>query len=249
MTDSVLAASRTTAHMLSSELEIASTPSTFWETAAETRWGNYITRIERDMLRAVCGSFPQPGSGLEIGCEGGRWCRMLTDVGWQMTATDIDPDALALCQQRNPTIRCVLAHADDRELPSATASVDLLLCLEVPPLADQVWFYREAGRVLKPGGKLVGTLNNLCSWRGAAVAAKSMLLGRRHFYTVSFRAFKKTLAEHGIAIDAAHGCCWPPFGRHSDSRLVGPATAVERMLQLHKLPSISPWVVYTATRQ
>src|SRR5262245_19691862 len=126
------------AHMLSSELEIAATaPSTFWETAADTRWGNYLTQIEREMLLAANDSFPRPGIGLEIGCEGGRWCRMLTDFGWQMTATDIDPQALALCQQRNPTVRCVLAHIDDCGLPAATASVDLLLCLEVPPLADQ----------------------------------------------------------------------------------------------------------------
>ena len=236
--------------MISSEGQTATRPAqTFWENTAETRWGNYITRIERQALLAAHSAFAQPGNGLEIGCEGGRWTRMLSDLGWQMTATDIDPQALQLCQERNPAVHCVLVQPDDQELPAATASVDLLLRLEVPPLDTCAWFHSEAARVLKRGGKLVGTLNNLLSWRGAAVSLKSKLLHRRHFYSVTFPAFQKTLAEHGFSIDTADGCCWPPFGRQSNSRLVPAAIALERAFGLRRLPSISPWVVYIATRQ
>ena len=49
----------------------AVSPKTFWETTADTRWGNYITKIEREILLAAANSFSEPGSGLEVGCEGG----------------------------------------------------------------------------------------------------------------------------------------------------------------------------------
>ena len=220
---------------------------TFWETAADTRWGNYITEIERTALLAAHAAFPKPGAGLEVGCEGGRWSRMLADLGWQMTATDVDAAVLDVCQARNPSVHCVLVSPDDQQFPVGPASVDLLLCLEVPPVVNQSWFFAEAARVVKPGGKLVGNLNNLLSWRGAAVKLKSTLGRRRQFYATTYPAFRRSLRAHGFTIDAAQGCCWPPFGRHSDSRLVPLATGLEQTFGLQRLPSISPWVVYTAT--
>ena len=91
---------------------------------------------------------------------------MLSDLDWQMTATNVDPRVLAVCKERNPSASCILVDPTDESFPVDDASVDLLLCFEVPPVVNQAWFFAEAARVLEPGGKLVGTLST-CS-RGAA---------------------------------------------------------------------------------
>jgi SAM-dependent methyltransferase len=223
-------------------------PQTFWEQTAKTRWGQYVSEIEEEMLRAAAAAVPTPGSGLEIGCEGGRWCRLLIELGWQMTATDVDEEALRLCQARTPSLRCVLVQPSDRGIPVDSGSIDLLVCLEVPPVMNSDWFPGEAARVLKPGGQLVGSLNNQFSWRGITNRITSGLRRWDQFYSISYVAFQKSLTAAGFSIDDARGCCWAPFGRHSDSRWIPTAVALERRLGLRRLTHVSPWVVFRATR-
>jgi SAM-dependent methyltransferase len=219
----------------------------FWEDAADTRWGKYVTAIERQALLATLNKFAAPGVGLELGCEGGRWCRFLDDLGWKMTGTDVDPVTLELCRQRNKSVRCILVGEQDSELPADRESIDLLVCLEVP-VVESAWFPAEAKRVLKPGGRFVGSFLNLHSWRGVMANMKSTVLGRPKYYSMSYAAFRRSLRNHGFTVDYESGCCWPAFGRQSNSRWIPVATGAERILQLNRLPSISPWIVYTATR-
>jgi SAM-dependent methyltransferase len=186
--------------------------------------------------------------GFEIGCEGGRWCRMLMELGWQMTATDIDANALRLCQLRTPSLRCILTQPSDQVIPAESASIDLLVCLEVPPVINSKWFYREAARVLRPGGQLVGSLNNVLSWRGATNRVTTALRRWQQFYSISYSNMRRSLHAHAFTIDEARGCCWAPFGRHSDSPWIPLATSLERRLGFQQLIHVSPWVVFRATR-
>src|ERR1022692_4349453 len=81
---------------------------TYWEEAATTRWGRYLSQIEERGIRQAAFLAGKPNQALEIGCDGGRWSRLLADVGWQMTCIDVNPKTLAACQQKVPAAKCVL---------------------------------------------------------------------------------------------------------------------------------------------
>jgi SAM-dependent methyltransferase len=220
---------------------------TFWEGVAQTRWGRYITSIERESVLAAASAFPTPGRALEVGCDGGRWCQLLIERGWKMTATDTNRQALALCQKRMPSISGILVSPQDERLPVGSGTMDLLLCLEVPAIAA-AWFRPEARRVLKPGGILVGVLLNRCSWRGVLNVAQARWKGIEPLYQSTYASFRRSLRDCGFRVTSQRGCCWPPFPRKCNSRWVAAGASVERHLGLQRLAAFSPWIVFSATR-
>src|SRR5579863_8577883 len=125
------------------------TESTYWETIADPRWGRYVSQLEKAAILRAHNLATAPTDALEIGCEGGRWSRMLSDLGWRLTCTDIDSQLLHICQKRLPDARCVLVDPDSVELPCEAASIGLLLCIEVEGVMHADWFREEAYRVLQ----------------------------------------------------------------------------------------------------
>src|SRR6202035_3860823 len=100
---------------------------TFWEKAAATTWGRYITEVEKRAIMRGQSLAGKPTGALEIGCEGGRWSKLLSDLGWEMTCTDVDAQVLKLCQLRLPTASCIVVEPGSREIPCETNSIGLLL--------------------------------------------------------------------------------------------------------------------------
>jgi SAM-dependent methyltransferase len=149
-----------------------------WDAIAATRWGRYITAAESALIEQAQTEAPAPRYALDIGCGGGRWTRFLLDRGWAVTSLDVDPDAVATTAARNPTAHCLLVGVADRELPVADHSVSLILCIEVLPVAHSDWFFREAHRVLVPGGVLVTVAWNSSSVRGKVTDAASRIRSR-----------------------------------------------------------------------
>src|SRR4051812_31276704 len=84
---------------------------TFWEAVAESRWGKHLTEVERHAIIQAQSLAGKPARALEVGCEGGRWSKLLSDLGWEMTCIDVDPTRLAVCQERIPRARCLLAKS------------------------------------------------------------------------------------------------------------------------------------------
>ncbi len=69
---------------------------------------------------------------------------------------DIAPGMLAFARDRRPTASARHLCADLEALPLATGTVDLLFTsLAIQWLADLPGFFREAARVLRPGGRLL----------------------------------------------------------------------------------------------
>ena len=223
---------------------------THWEQVATTRWGRYLTQIEeRSILRA---SFlaGKPSQALEIGCDGGRWSRLLADAGWQMTCIDVNPKTLAACQQKVPAAKCVLASPQDETIPCGPDSMNLLLCVEVAPVINSHWFLPEAYRVLCENGTLVCVFWNKASLRAIA-SRKSRRAPEtdRVYYTRSYSSWRKHLDRAGFQIVHEEGFCWGFFGRASNSPLIPLFTKLERLLQLHRLPAISPWIMIVARKK
>src|SRR5215470_3961495 len=139
---------------------------TYWESIAQTRWGSYITEIEKRAILKANNLFGKPSNALEIGCEGGRWSKLLSDLGWNMTCTDINLNMLSICQKRIPMAKCILVDKEDTTLPCESGKLKLLLCIEVIEVISSNWFIKESLRVLQDGGKIVGVFNNRLSLRG-----------------------------------------------------------------------------------
>jgi SAM-dependent methyltransferase len=222
---------------------------TFWEKIASSRWGAYTSEIERQTILKAHQAMEAPAYGLEIGAEGGRWSRMLTDLGWTMTCTDINADALALCQRRVPSARCILVKAEDEILPCASNSANLVLCVEVMPVLQSNWFMGEVTRVLRPGGMLVGVFQNRASLRGAFGHIKAKLTRTYDWYQYSYREWRKGLIAHGYSMFSEVGFCHFPFGRFSNSALVPICVRIEMHLGLRRMVAISPWIAFVAKKQ
>jgi ubiquinone/menaquinone biosynthesis C-methylase UbiE len=238
-------------------VERANDTRTYWESVAETRWGAYVTDREREHLLDALERV-EPGVSLEVGCEGGRWSHLIHTRGWHVICTDVDESSLALCTARLPDANCIHVDPDDRALPVDDKSVRLLLIYEVAQVIDSDWILGEAARVLEPAGLFVCSTWNPRSLRGAAYRmlarmSKREVEGVRRFQDYyrgpPHGTFRKQLDEQGFDVLRERGLCWFPFGRSSNSRLVGPATTVERALGLARTPGLSPWVLTIAQRR
>jgi len=223
-------------------------PATYWEEVANTRWGAYTTDIARRAVLLGHELSAMPTTALEIGCEGGRWSRLLTDLGWSMTCTDVDDEVLRLCEKRIPTAKCILAAPNDRKIPCLSNSIDLLLCIEVAPVIQSDWFLGESFRVLRGNGVMICVFWNLLSLRGLFAHTRVILSGTFDYYRLAYLSWKKRLLGAGFCTRHEEGYCWFPFRRDSNSSLVPYFTNLEQRLGLRKLSVLSPWVSFVAQK-
>jgi SAM-dependent methyltransferase len=223
---------------------------TYWESVAESRWGQYVSGIEMTAILASQALAAPPKVALEVGCEGGRWSKVLADIGWKLICTDTDPKALALCQQRVPSATCVCVDPCDEDLPAEAGAVSLLVCIEVPYVIERDWFTHEAHRILPRGGILVGVQHNRRSLRGMLYGFM-LLAGKAKgypFYQLSYPQWRRRLQATGFDILKEEGFCWFPMRRASNSCLVPFVTRIEGAFGLRKLASLSPWVIFIARK-
>ena len=227
-------------------------PLTYWERVATTEWGRYLTAREEYVLEVGSRAAQSAGSALEVGSEGGRWSVWLHDRGWSLTCSDIDPEVLAICQERLPGARCVLTSPQDVTLPAADASADLLLVYEVPSVTGARWFPREAHRVLRPGGVLVCSFHNPISIRGLAYRALARIDQRRrqagHYRGQPYSKIRGAIRSAGFRFIYEEGLAWGPFSRESNSRAIPAWASLEGRLRLRRLPRVSPLVLAVAQR-
>jgi SAM-dependent methyltransferase len=224
---------------------------TYWEKVAKSKWGSYITEVERRVLLKANNLVVKRKTAyaLEIGCEGGRWSKLLADLGWNMICTDINPHLISECQARIPTAKCILVHANDQTLLCKTNSLQLILCIEVIPVLRSDWFMIEASRVLQPEGLIVGVFENKLSFRGYVHHLVSVVTGRFDYYKVAYPNWRKKFRKQGFNMIHEEGICWFPFSRNSNSPFIPFLTHVEGNLGLRRLPSVSPWIVFLARKE
>ncbi|MEM7012737.1 MAG: class I SAM-dependent methyltransferase, partial [Verrucomicrobiota bacterium] len=181
-------------------IEPPSADLTYWEQIGTTKWGSYTTGIEARAIDRAHSLLPKPTTALEIGCEGGRWSKRLADRGWNMICTDVNRDTLSVCQERIPDARCIHVDEDRRDLPAADNEVDLVLCIEVPPVIHAGWFPGELDRVLRDDGYLVGVFFNNCSARGGLAHRKAERNSSFDFYKLPYAPWRQQLRERGYNI-------------------------------------------------
>jgi ubiquinone/menaquinone biosynthesis C-methylase UbiE len=124
--------------------------------AVYDRDGNPLQALEGPAVWAAVGD-PHGLTVLDLGCGTGRHALWLAEAGATVTAVDFSEGMLAEARRKPgaDTIRFV-AHDLARPLPFQPASFDLVVSgLVLEHLADLDLFFREARRVLKPGGRAV----------------------------------------------------------------------------------------------
>ncbi len=97
---------------------------------------------------------PGPGRALEIGCGEGRISRLLSDLGWSVTASDVVPAMLEAARAAESAAAYCLADA--RSVPLPDAGFDLVVAYNVlMDVEDVDGTVREAARLMNAGGRLV----------------------------------------------------------------------------------------------
>lgn len=101
------------------------------------------------------------GDVLEIGPGPGRTTEVLVDLVPHLTAVEVDTGLAAALAERLAGPSLEVIHGDATALPFEsgrfTSVLSFTMLHHVPSVADQDKVFAEACRVLRPGGRFVGT--------------------------------------------------------------------------------------------
>lgn len=162
----------------------------------ERRWRRYLAASAGHTLAALA---PQPGERiLDAGCGSGVLLERIADAvpAVSVTGVDLSRAMLAQAATRGPA-HANLEQADVRCLPFTAAAFDAVVLASVLHyVADAGAALAEAGRVLRPGGRLVVT-----DWCGDAWTMRVLarLLQRRRWARVHLRRPRELFALLEIA--------------------------------------------------
>jgi SAM-dependent methyltransferase len=227
-----------------------------WERiTTTTRFGHYVTEIEKRAIVKAHYLSTSSASALDIGCEAGRWSKLLSDLGWKLTCIDVKQSSLDICQQRVPAATCILANQNSSTLPCDTESMGLVLCIEVEQVMHADWFIDEVFRVLQKGGMFVGVFFNALSYKGliyrSVPSFRASVRARNTYwygYPLSYPVWRKRLRDRGFTLIQEEGYGWLPYRSDNNSVFVPVAAQIERYLGLRKLVSLSPMIVFIAKK-
>jgi SAM-dependent methyltransferase len=111
-------------------------------------------QVHPEVLRALAGAIQPTSRVLEVGCGTGNYIHAL-HARCSCTCWGIDPsqEMLAVAQSRGGGVQFSQGSAEEIDLPPA--SLDLVFSVDViHHVTDRPAYYREAHRVLAPGGRI-----------------------------------------------------------------------------------------------
>lgn len=121
--------------------------------------GKEIDQIEKQAIRQLMEPL-KPGNMLEIGCGTGHWTTFFSEMGFQVTATDVSEAMLSIAQTK-PIEYVEFLKADVLQLPFPDHHFDLVAVITALEFCGNIeQAFSEIKRVLKPNGWLIaGCLN------------------------------------------------------------------------------------------
>ena len=162
--------------------------------------------------------------------------------------TDVRMSSLTYIKTHSYDIPLVIVAPGSDTLPFRKGVFDVILGIEVPDLTENdINFFPRVAELLRVGGRLVVTVTNRLSYK----YLPRRLIRKEHDESslVQDRVYRYSAGEIIARAESAefvrklrHGYNWIPFPKTSNSRFIGLAARIERMMKLNGLPSISPWV-------
>ena len=151
-----------------------------------------------------------PSAVLELACGTGRLTRHIAqrlDKSARIVATDINPAMLEFAKQQLPNEDIEWNAVDAVSLPYPDKSFDLVVVqFGVMFYSDRTQAYREALRVLRPGGRMLFTCwnsvdKNPAAWATQGVVEKFFPVDPPAFYTIPF-AYHESVRIHEDVLTA-----------------------------------------------
>lgn len=147
-----------------------------------------------------------PGAALDAGCGTGAEAIWLAARGWQVTAADIAPEALARAAER-ATSHAVAVHFVEADLTvwQPGRHFDLVTTHYAHPAMPQLAFYRRISDWVAPGGTLliVGHRHghHAHAVASAGLADVTAMLAGSGWAVVTAEEHVRTIAGHGAALN------------------------------------------------
>ena len=160
-------------------------------TPEEARLGQGPFQLEEARTRELIQRFAQrpPGTILDVGGAAGAYALWLAEAGYSVHLIDSVPRLVAEARRRSagaarPLLSCRVGDARALDVPDQTADIVLLLgpLYHLTESRDRVRALQEAGRVLKPGGRLFAAA--ISRWASALDGLSRDLLGDPRFAAI-----------------------------------------------------------------
>jgi 2-polyprenyl-3-methyl-5-hydroxy-6-metoxy-1,4-benzoquinol methylase len=132
---------------------------------------------------------------LDVGCFIGINTKKIRDIGKDVVGVDVSGEVIAEAARRYPELKFLKADAMELSGKFPPESFDCVVASEViEHVTDPKRFLAEAGKVLKPGGRLVLTTQNS---NGIQYRVR-MLLGRFRWDPYHFRMYSRWEIEDEV---------------------------------------------------
>lgn len=167
---------------------------------SDNPYRQYKSQRDRDLALAL--TRPLDGERiLEVGCGYGRISHaLLESAKIRLVGVDLSEPMLRSCR-RALASNFVACHADAEQLPFKDGSFDTVVCTGVlMHLKDQRVALAELSRVLRPGGRLVVSGNNLLSPFALPVIVWTLLKSRVRQVFKPPWFYLRNLAKLGIEV-------------------------------------------------
>jgi ubiquinone/menaquinone biosynthesis C-methylase UbiE len=203
--------------------------------------GKYLTDLETQFISKSIDLSKENLTVMDVGAEAGRFSLFAANTNAYVVGVDLDSYALKRLHLKNRGVNVI--QADARHLPLKDVVFDVVFMVEVLdyiPELDQA--LRDCKRTLKPDASCVLSFGNKSSLKAKLKSMQGK--SYRHSYGEVVRCLSKT----GFAVKNKLGYSWLPFGRTSQSSLVGFLAGVEKIFGLRRIVRYSPWVIIHLTK-
>jgi SAM-dependent methyltransferase len=139
-----------------------------------------------------------PGRVLDVGCATGALLEMLQNRGWTATGVELSGPQAAYCRSRGLDVHS--GRLEECSFPAG--SFDAILASHlIEHLNDPGNFVREAGRILKPGGRLYISTPNISGLQARLFRGRWRSAIFDHLYLFSVRTLRLLLEGAGFRVE------------------------------------------------
>jgi ubiquinone/menaquinone biosynthesis C-methylase UbiE len=211
----------------------------------DTRMGRYRSHIQHEFI--VKNASNKFNNILDICGGSGRIVIPLVKNAGSITVVDINAEALQALKERNLGISTVCGDFSKIEFKD---KYSLVLCVEGPDyFKDLPAFFSKAESLMTPDGKLIFTYTNPNSWRYFIKKLKHIRKPITSLHVIKYKELQTILNTLGLKINDCHGFYWMPLPIFSNSKLVPLFQFTEKVFNLSRWFSQSPWLMVSVIKK